>query len=178
MYFRWKAWSQDFFLEFTSIFPENSVAHGLQQQHSFLGTERVKLHTPFFCALSSALHSVQVQTSFLLSATHMTTTKLQFFRSLHILQAQPVSLTRSPCGRTFSWWGCCGLCFWLKPSELALSFLLCSCVYFCLDDPFTCISFHKFSWQLPAFSLFFRSCFCLIAPFSYISLYESSSALT
>ena len=45
----------------------------------------------------------------------------------------------------FTWWGCCGLCFWRQPSELAHSFLFCSCVCFCLYGPFDCISFHKFS---------------------------------
>ena len=33
---------------------------------------------------------------------------------------------------TFTWWGCCGLRFWYKPTELAHSFLFCFCVYFCL----------------------------------------------
>ena len=42
---------------------------------------------------------------------------------------------------------------WHKPTELACSFLFCSCVYFCLYGPFNCISFRKFSWQLSAFSL-------------------------
>ena len=38
---------------------------------------------------------------------------------------------------------------WHKPTELAHSFLFCSCVCFCLFyGPFSCISFHKFSWQL------------------------------
>ena len=60
---------------------------------------------------------------------------------------------RSPRGLTFTWWGCWGLCFWHKPTELAHSFLFCSCVYFCLYDPFNCISFHKFSRQLSVFSL-------------------------
>ena len=41
---------------------------------------------------------------------------------------------------------------WHKPTELAHSFLFCSCVYFCLYGPFNCISFHKFSWQLSVFS--------------------------
>ena len=59
----------------------------------------------------------------------------------------------SPSGLTFTWWGCCGLCFWHQPTELAHSFSFCSCVYICLNDPFNCISFHKFSRQLPAFSL-------------------------
>ena len=80
-----------------------------------------------------------------------------------------------PCARglTFTWWGCCGLCFWHKPTELAHSFLFCSCVRFCLYGPFNCISFHKFSQQLSTFYLFFRSYFCLIGPFNFISLYES-----
>ena len=58
-----------------------------------------------------------------------------------------------PRGLTFTWWGCYVLCFWHKPTELAHSFLFCSCVYFCLNCPFNCISFHKFSRQLSAFSL-------------------------
>ena len=55
-----------------------------------------------------------------------------------------------PHGLTFTWWGCCGLCLWHKPTELAHSFLFCSCVYFCLYGPFNCFSFHKFSRQLSA----------------------------
>ena len=67
--------------------------------------------------------------------------------------AFPLSLLRrSPRGFTFSWWGCCGLCQRHKPTELAHSFLFCSCVYFCFIDPFNWISFHKFSRQLSAFS--------------------------
>ena len=27
-----------------------------------------------------------------------------------------------PRGLTFTWWGCCGFCFWHKPTELAHSF--------------------------------------------------------
>ena len=50
----------------------------------------------------------------------------------------------------FTWWGCCHR---HKPTEPAHSFLVCSCVYFCLYGPFNCISFHKFSRQLSAFSL-------------------------
>ena len=61
--------------------------------------------------------------------------------------------TMSPHGLTFTWWGCCGLCLWHIPNEIAYSFLFCSCVCFCLYHPFNCISFHKFSQQLSAFSL-------------------------
>ena len=43
--------------------------------------------------------------------------------------------------------------FDIKPTELAHSCLFCSCVCFCLYGPFNCISFHKFSRQLSAFSL-------------------------
>ena len=58
-----------------------------------------------------------------------------------------------PHGLTFTCWGCCGLCQRHKPTEIAHSFLFYSCIYFCLYGPFNCISFHKFSRQLPAFSL-------------------------
>ena len=63
------------------------------------------------------------------------------------------SLMTGPFGLTFTWWGCCGLCFWHKPTELAHSFLFRSCACFCLYGPFNCISFHRFSRQLCAFSL-------------------------
>ena len=49
--------------------------------------------------------------------------------------------------------GMLGFVFWHKPIELAHSFLFRSCVYFCLYGPFNCISLHKFSRQLSAFSL-------------------------
>ena len=79
-----------------------------------------------------------------------------------------------PHGLTLTWWGCCSLCPWYKPSEFANSFLFCSCVYFCLYGPFNCISFHKSSREFSAL-LFcsFPSYFCPIGPFNYISLYES-----
>ena len=40
-----------------------------------------------------------------------------------------------------------------QPSLPPPFFLFCSCVCFCLYSPFSCISFHKFSRQLSAFSL-------------------------
>ena len=58
-----------------------------------------------------------------------------------------------------------------KPAKLAHSFLFWSCIYFCLYGPFNCISFNKFSQQLPTFSL--CSSFCLIGSFNYTSLYEN-----
>ena len=70
-----------------------------------------------------------------------------FFSSL------PFSVILGPGGLTFTWWGCCGLCLWNKPAELDHTFSFCSCLYFCLSGPFKCISFHKFSRQLSAFSL-------------------------
>ena len=36
-----------------------------------------------------------------------------------------------------------------KPTELAHSFLFCSCVYIGLYGPFKCISFHMFSRNSP-----------------------------
>ena len=59
----------------------------------------------------------------------------------------------SPRGLTFTWWGCHGLCLRHKLNELAHSFLLCSCVCFCLYGPFNFISFLEFSRQLSVFSL-------------------------
>ena len=69
--------------------------------------------------------------------------------------------TRLPRGLTFSWWGCYGLCLGLKPTEVAHSFLFCSCIYFCLYGPFNCISFHKFSRQLSVFWLCSSGLVCL-----------------
>ena len=40
-----------------------------------------------------------------------------------------------------------------EPAKLSHFFLFCSCVCFCLCGPFNCISLHKFSRQLSAFSL-------------------------
>ena len=61
-----------------------------------------------------------------------------------------------------------------KPTELAHSFLFCSCVYFCLYGPFNCISLYQFSRQLfRSLTHFFRSYLCLIGPVNFISLYES-----
>ena len=76
-------------------------------------------------------------------------------------------------GLTFTCWGCCGLCFWHKPIELAHSFLSCSRVYFCLCGPFNCISFHEFSWQLSAFSLCSSALIYALMVLSTVYLYES-----
>ena len=66
----------------------------------------------------------------------------------------PLGLVAScPRELTFTWWGSYGLCLWHKPTELAHSFLFCSCFYFCLYGPFSCISLHKFSRQLSVFSV-------------------------
>ena len=54
---------------------------------------------------------------------------------------------------TFTWWGFYVLCLWHKPTELAHSFLFCSCICFCLYGPFNCISFHKLARQLSVLSL-------------------------
>ena len=81
-------------------------------------------------------------------------------------------------GLTFTRWGWCGLCFWHKPTEPAHSCLLCSCVCFYLYGPFDCISFHKLSRQLSAFSL---SSSVLFLPYWFFQLYifwrKSLSAL-
>ena len=68
--------------------------------------------------------------------------------------AEPINvMALRPSGLTFTGWRHCDLCQRHEPTELVHSFLVCSCVYFCLDGPFNCISFHKFSCQLSAFSL-------------------------
>ena len=82
-----------------------------------------------------------------------------------------------PCtrGLTFTWWGCCGLCFWLKPTELAHSLLFCSCVCFCLYGPFNCISFHKFPRQVSAFSLFSSGLISALLVLSTVCLFMTVS---
>ena len=55
-------------------------------------------------------------------------------------------------------------------------FKFCSLVYFCLYGPFYCISFHKFSRQLSAFSLCFSGLISAILVLSTIislSIYAS-----
>ena len=64
---------------------------------------------------------------------------------------------------------------WHKPTKLAHSFLFCSWFCFRLSGSFNCIWFHKFSQQLCFLTLFFRSYFCLIGPFNYISLFMKVS---
>ena len=80
-------------------------------------------------------------------------------------------LALSPHGLTFKRWECCSLCLWHKPTELAHSFLVCSCV--CLYGPLNWISFHKFSWHL--FAQFIWSYFCFIGPFNYTYLFVKVS---
>ena len=57
-------------------------------------------------------------------------------------------------GLTFMWWGCCGVCFWHKPTEIAHSFffILFLCLFLSLW-PFQLLSFQNFSQQLSTFSL-------------------------
>ena len=77
---------------------------------------------------------------------HRSFSTIRFF----VLHAQP--LVRVPAGSP-SRGGDVTVYIWHKPTELAHSFLFCSCVYFCLYGPFNCISFHKFSILLSVFSL-------------------------
>ena len=58
----------------------------------------------------------------------------------------------SPCGLP-SRGGDVTVYVWHKPTELAHSFLFCSCVYFCPCGPFNCISIHKFSRHSSVFWL-------------------------
>ena len=85
------------------------------------------------------------------------------------------SLCPGPRGLTFMWWGCCGLCFRHKPTELADSFLFYFCIYFSLYGPFNCTSFHKFSRQLSAFSLCSSGLTSALSVFSTIYLFMKVS---
>ena len=85
-----------------------------------------------------------------------------------------------PRGLTFTWGGCCGLCFWHKPTELAHSFFLnsvlesipvfmpLSAVFYFINSPDNSPLFH--SVLLVLFLLYWS--FRL-----YISLWKSLSAL-
>ena len=82
-----------------------------------------------------------------------------------------------PCRLTFTWWGCSGLCFWHKPTELAHSFLFCCCVCFCFSGPLNCISFHKFSRQLSVFSLCSSGLISALSILSSIHLFMKSGVV-
>ena len=64
---------------------------------------------------------------------------------------------------------------WHKPTELAHSFLFCSCVCFCLYGPSNCISFHKFAWELSVFSLCSSSLVSALLVLSAIYLFMKVS---
>ena len=87
------------------------------------------------------------------------------------------ALLSGPRGLTFTWWGCYGLCQRHKATELANSFLFCSCVYFSVCGPFNCISFRKFSRQISVFLLFSSGLTSALWSFQlYICLWKSPSA--
>ena len=71
--------------------------------------------------------------------------------------------------------GCYGLCQRHKPTELAHSFLVCSCVYFCLCGPFDCILFHKLSRQLSFFSFCSSRLISALLVLSTINLFRKVS---
>ena len=87
-----------------------------------------------------------------------------------VMRVRLESPLRVPHGLTLTWFVCCGLCLWHKPTEFPHSFLLCHCVCFCLYDPFNCISFHRFSRQLSAFSLCSSGLISVLLAFSTIYL--------
>ena len=102
----------------------------------------------------------------------------QRWRSLHCCRLDPVvvkgvDIPADPLGLTVTWWGFRGLCQRNKPTELARSFLFCSCAYLCLYGSFSCVSIDKVPPQLSALSL------CSFGPNSALlvlstrSLYES-----
>ena len=98
--------------------------------------------------------------------------------SASISIVQLVVKTVCPRALTFTWWGCCGLCFRLKPTELVHSFSFCSCDCFCLYVPCKCISFHKFSRKLSAFSFCSSGLISVLLVLSTIYLFmKSTSAL-
>ena len=83
-----------------------------------------------------------------------------------------------PRGFTVTWCGWCGLCFWHKPTELALFFLFCSCVYFCLYSLSTVFRSINYPDNSPLSHSILPVLFLPYWSFQlYISLWKSSSAL-
>ena len=76
-------------------------------------------------------------------------------------------------GLTFTWWGYCDLRQRHKPTELAHSFSLGSCVCFCFYVPFNCISFHNSPDNSPLSHSVLPFLFLPYCPSNYISFYES-----
>ena len=77
--------------------------------------------------------------------------KMKFVFSLWMCQVRVFVSLISPHGFTVTWWTCYGLCLWRKLTQLAHSFLFCSCVYYCFHGLFNCISFIYISQQLSVF---------------------------
>ena len=94
-------------------------------------------------------------------------------------QFRTLKLTVTPCVHflmgSFSRGWDVAVYVWHNPTELAHSFLFCSCVCFCLYGSFTCDSFLKFSRQLSVFSLCSSGLISALLVLSaiHISLYES-----
>ena len=63
----------------------------------------------------------------------------------------------------------------INQPSLPTLFLFCSCVYFCLYGLFNCISFHKFSRQLSAFSLCSSCLICTLLVLSTTYLFMKVS---
>ena len=112
-----------------------------------------------------------------LTNTEDSRTDASFFPFLLFLRRKETQ-ARVPAGSP-SRGGDVSICVWHKPTELAHSFLFCSCVYSCLYDPLNCISFHTFSQQLSSFSLCSSSLISL--PYwsiqLHISLWKSTATL-
>ena len=87
------------------------------------------------------------------------------------------SVWSSPCGLTFTYWECCGLC--LDINQLSLPTPFCSAlgIYSCHYGPFNCISFHKFSQQLSAFSLWSSGVISVLLVLSDIHLFLQVSLI-
>ena len=114
-------------------------------------------------------NSKQNRTSFAEILLSIRSLQMEIF--LHIFVFRPARAfargTR-PHGLTFTWWGSYGLFSDINQLSLPAPFYFCSRVRFCLYGPFNCISFHKFSRQLSAFSLLFR---VLFLPYWSFQLY-------
>ena len=141
-------------------------------------------HNPVYCTVSYIQHTPVYNRQHGTHTLHQSTCYCTAGRICHnpvclMLHSSLHLLFSSPCGLSFTWWGCCGLYFWHKPAELAHSFLFSSCVYFCLYGPSNCFPFHKFSQHLSAFSLCSSGLISALLVLStiYISLWKSPSAL-
>ena len=64
---------------------------------------------------------------------------------------------------------------WHKPTDLAHYFSFCSCIYFCLDDPFNCIHYINSPDKFPFFWLCSSGLIAILLVLSTVNLFMTVS---